>query len=269
MNTNINIEKIFKTYGIEDATYLQNCQSALELVENNIELYNVIESVYSDLYDHCDYYLIEKIRLKSYEELFGIFAHNHFLTNLIALMGLSRSSDFGMKETISNILFWGSKGMRIRQMVFLSYIITDRIIEIDGFRFQYIEGKGSTNILIHITKQAYLPNFLETISKASNEIAIKWKIDFINYECESWMLSEEICDCLPGSSRILAFQKVFNISNGAECTTDILKFVFGIYETTNDINYCNLEENTVLQKKVKEKLLNGRKFYYGIGKLKQ
>ena len=97
----------------------------------------------------------------------------------------------------------------------------------------------------------------------------KWGISDICYECESWILSEEIIDCLSSASRILGFRSFFEIRRGTDCTTDILKFVFGIFENEQDIDYSKLEENTSLQRKIKEKLVSGKQFYSGIGMIKK
>lgn len=58
---------------------------------------------------------------------------------------------------------------------------------------------------------------------------------------------------------------MFEVKDGEDCINDILNFVYN----TDDCNdYLNLEENTSLQKLIKQELLNGNKFYLGNGILK-
>lgn len=201
--------------------------------------------------------------------MFGEFARNHFLTNLVALIGLAGNERCEEKELVHNILLYGNSGMRVRQMVFLSHIVNDRLIVADGFRFQYVTGKTNANVLVHIAKDAYLPDFPEVISKATLEIKVRWNLDTIVYECESWMLSKEINDCLPVNSRILQFRDNFDICRGTNCTTDILKYVFGVSEIVENVDYSELAVKTSLQKNIKEKLMSGKEFHFGIGKLKR
>ena len=263
------IVAVFQNYGIEDATYLRNCQEALNLLKNNEALQKMVEWLCDSLYCKCEYETVEKIRATAYDELFGEFSQNRFLTNLVALVGLARNMDCRWKENIHNILFYGRDGMRVRQMVFLSYIITNRMVERDGFRFQYVTGKKDANIVLHMTKEARLEMFQDVFLRMAEDLKRKWELTQLQLVCESWMLSAEIADCLPKESHILAFRKHFVISCGPECTVDILKFVFGIYETEQEIAYAELPERTSLQRKVKEKLSNGETFYFGIGRMEE
>lgn len=270
MNLDIDVEKIFKTYEIDDENYLYNCISAIELVKQNNSLYNIVNEICDVLDDNQDYGLVEEIRNKSYDKMFGTFCGNKYITNVITLIGLAKNEVLEMKDTVHNILVYGSDGMRVRQMVFLSFIVNDKILDVDGFRFQYTVGKADgANILIHITKTAHLDKFSDILNLANARIKDKWGISDICYECESWILSEEIMDCLPSASRILCFRNLFEISKGVDCITDILKFVFGVFENEKAIDYLKLEENTSLQRKIKEKLVSGKQFYSGIGKIKK
>lgn len=269
MNLDINVEEIFKLYDIQDRIYLENCKKALGLAKEDKELLGLIEKLCADLYDHGDYYVLEEIRGKTYQELFGEFADNQFLTNLVALVGLASNNDgYEEKEIIRNILLYGSDGMRVRQMVFISHIIGSRMLFLEGFRFQYITGKENGNILIHISKDADLIDFPKIVEKALEQIKARWNLNLVIFECESWMLSKEIVDCLSVDSRILQFQNNFDICRGTNCNVDILKFVFGISETVKQVDYAELAEDTSLQKNIKQKLLSGNEFYYGVGTLK-
>ena len=58
---------------------------------------------------------------------------------------------------------------------------------------------------------------------------------------------------------------MFDVYEGEECTKDILNFVYGIDKCED---YSLLPTNTTLQSNIKKQLLNGKKFYLGLGVLK-
>ena len=55
---------------------------------------------------------------------------------------------------------------------------------------------------------------------------------------------------------------LFDVIDGEDCIKDILNFVYNIDKCDN---YNLLQENTMLQKLIKKKLMNGNKFYLGLG----
>ena len=71
---------------------------------------------------------------------------------------------------------------------------------------------------------------------------------------------------LKNDSNIVKFSKHFVITEGEECTKDILNFIF---ELTECKDYKKLPENTSLERNVKEHLLKGETFHLGIGLLKK
>lgn len=58
---------------------------------------------------------------------------------------------------------------------------------------------------------------------------------------------------------------MFDIKDGENAIKDILNFVYGLQEVNN---FEELQENTRLQKRIKELLLKKTEIHKGIGKLK-
>lgn len=84
--------------------------------------------------------------------------------------------------------------------------------------------------------------------------------------CESWLLGKNLEEMLPENSRILKFQKRFDIFPSRVPGTDYLKFIF---HRDDCRNYETLPENTSLQRRIKEKLLRGEGIECGFGILKE
>lgn len=80
------------------------------------------------------------------------------------------------------------------------------------------------------------------------------------------MLSNQICSILDKNSNISLFHNLFDIKDGEDGINDIMNFVYRI-NACNDYN--TLSEQTILQRRIKEKLLKGEKFYLGLGVLKK
>ena len=82
--------------------------------------------------------------------------------------------------------------------------------------------------------------------------------------CSSWMLSPALKELLPRSSRILAFQSLFTLSDWDRESDACLDWIF----PRRDMPLGELAENTSLQKKAKAFLLSGGKIGWAQGKLK-
>ena len=80
----------------------------------------------------------------------------------------------------------------------------------------------------------------------------------IVFVCYSWLLNPDLKILLPENSNIIRFQKKYNIffSNENEEKPQIIERIFE--KTEKDIE--NWEQNTILQKKLKEAWLKGQKF---------
>lgn len=86
----------------------------------------------------------------------------------------------------------------------------------------------------------------------------------VPYHCESWLLSPVLKKLLPENSRILRFQKLFEIVNVDENADDYKEWVF----KKREIEIEEMPENTSLQRKMKEYVFAGGKVGIGKGYLK-
>ena len=81
--------------------------------------------------------------------------------------------------------------------------------------------------------------------------------------CSSWLLSPSLQNLLTENSRILQFQKSFEIGQSEENHLGFMDWVYG----RRDIPIEKLPENTSLQKKLKPYLLNNGQIEWTFGKL--
>lgn len=75
----------------------------------------------------------------------------------------------------------------------------------------------------------------------------------VPYTCYSWLLSPALKELLPADSRILRFQEMFRIEHIYQEETAYKEWVF----KRRDISPEEMPEDTSLQRKMKEHLLNG------------
>ena len=87
--------------------------------------------------------------------------------------------------------------------------------------------------------------------------------------CASWLLSPDLAAFLPETSRILHWQKAFDIAADEDGKGSVLQWVFGLcgaqIRELTDLN--TLREETLLQKKLKAHLLSGGTIRNGKGPL--
>lgn len=83
------------------------------------------------------------------------------------------------------------------------------------------------------------------------------------YICSSWLLGKELKEYLPSDSKILYFQSFFKINSFQENVDDYLLWVFKCKNYNTDYKY--LKEDTSLQKKLKNHLLQGKSLTIGSG----
>ena len=87
--------------------------------------------------------------------------------------------------------------------------------------------------------------------------------------CESWLLSPVLKDLLPPASRILRFQRAFDLTPGTEDEREaVLQWVFRLTAPQQkNVSLDALPENTSLQKSMKRFLLSGGVFTAASGPL--
>lgn len=111
-----------------------------------------------------------------------------------------------------------------------------------------------------------LEKVLDSIKSSKVEIEKYFNLKDPEYHCDSGLLSNQINDIIDVNSNIAKFYSLFDVKDGPNAINDILNFVF---ETQECANYNELQENTTLQRKLKQQLITGKEFKIGWGKLKQ
>lgn len=284
-------EKIIEAlhfYGIKDEEYKKRCLEVVYDINNNEVLKNKVEELFYKLYDRNKEGLSKLWKMKKVSELFGDC--NLFITSVMILLGYDIHRKNMSKYNLSNeqksihikrvknallddIYIRGYESVRISQMLWASYFINLRIIEVGGFQYELVSENPITKenemcIKMHVPKGASLneEDVRSSIRKSTYEIERYFNVKDINYYIESWLLSPEVLALLDDNSNILKFSKLFSIKSMGECTRDILDFVFNdVYIKDYNLLVCK----TSLQVKLKSLLINKKEIHIGIGKLKQ
>ena len=284
-------EKIIEAlhfYGIKDEEYKKRCLEVVYDINNNEVLKNKVEELFYKLYDKNKEGLSKLWKMKKVSELFG--ECDLFITSVMILLGYDihrkNMSKYNLSDEqksihikrvkntlLDDIYIRGYESVRISQMLWASYFINLRIIEVGGFQYELVSENPITKekemcIKMHVPKGASLKeeDVRSSIRKSTYEIERYFNIKDINYYIESWLLSPEVLALLDDNSNILKFSKLFSIKSMGECTRDILDFVFNdVYIKDYNLLVCK----TSLQVKLKSLLINKKEIHIGIGKLKQ
>lgn len=284
-------EKIIEAlhfYGIKDEEYKKRCLEVVYDINNNEVLKNKVEELFYKLYDRNKEGLSKLWKMKKVSELFGDC--NLFITSVMILLGYDihrkNMSKYNLSDEqksihikrvknalLDDIYIRGYESVRISQMLWASYFINLRIIEVGGFQYELVSENPITKekemcIKMHVPKGASLKeeDVRGSIRKSTYEIERYFNVKDINYYIESWLLSPEVLALLDNNSNILKFSKLFSIKSMGECTRDILDFVFNdVYIKDYNLLVCK----TSLQAKLKSLLINKKEIHIGIGKLKQ
>lgn len=283
-------EKIIEAlhfYGIKDEKYKKRCLEVVYDINNNEVLKNKVEELFYKLYDRNKEGLSKFWKMKKVSELFGDC--NLFITSVMILLGYDihrkNMSKYNLSDEqksihikrvknalLDDIYIRGYESVRISQMLWASYFINLRIIEVGGFQYELVSENPITKekemcIKMHVPKGASLKeeDVRSSIRKSTYEIERYFNVKDINYYIESWLLSPEVLALLDDNSNILKFSKLFSIKSTGECTRDILDFVFNdVYIKDYNLLVCK----TSLQVKLKSLLINKKEIHIGIGKLK-
>lgn len=283
-------EKIIEAlhfYGIKDEKYKKRCLEVVYDINNNEVLKNKVEELFYKLYDRNKEGLSKLWKMKKVSELFG--ECDLFITSVMILLGYDihrkNMSKYNLSDEqksihikrvknalLDDIYIRGYESVRISQMLWASYFINLRIIEVGGFQYELVSENPITKekemcIKMHVPKGASLneEDVRSSIRKSTYEIERYFNVKDINYYIESWLLSPEVLALLDDNSNILKFSKLFSIKSTGECTRDILDFVFNdVYIKDYNLLVCK----TSLQVKLKSLLINKKEIHIGIGKLK-
>lgn len=278
-----NIDEALKFYNI-DNKYKKILFRCVEEINNSDIYTKAFDKVYKKLY-HNDFSDIRELwNIKDINELF-INNINPFITNVMILLGyefhLHNIKKYNLdeaqisihkkrvKECFENDLInRGYEGVRISQMLWATYFIRLRIIEVGRLQYEYFINDDNKQVIkIHIPrgKKLDIVSVIKSIDNSKKEILKIFKVNNCEYICNSWLLSNQIHELLDEDTNIYKFQELFNVKDGENCIKDILNFV---YEIENCEDYLLLPEKTLLQRIIKEELLKGKGFYLGLGVLK-
>ena len=281
MKFNFNdINNALKYYNISDTNYINNCYKCIEDINLDKEFSKKVEEVYNILYKDKSNKIKELWNKNSIIELFDENC-NPFATNVLVLLGYKlhdenmRKMGFTQKETelykkrvyeaLTNDIFIRKlKSIRISQMIWATYFINVKLIEVG--RLQYENCKDYIKIHIPAGEKLEIESVIESIENSKKEIKKYFGLSNPEYRCNSWLLSNQINDIIDCNCNIHKFYKIFEVEDGEDATKDILNFVFKMQECTD---YKSLPENTSLQKILKKQLIDNKKMKIGCGNLIQ
>lgn len=131
-----------------------------------------------------------------------------------------------------------------------------KLFRIDTLEYEMIETDGVKELSIHIPSDAVLTttNCRVSYEAAVNFFAYYYKEFQYQYmSCHSWLLSPVLKEVLSEDSKILQFQKSFQITKEFPEDKDYLEWVY----QRSKLPLEELPENTSLQRNLKEYLLKG------------
>ena len=279
MINKLEIDKGFNYYNI-NPKYKNRCYECAEAINKNIDYLNSFNKIfnllnYENFNDIKTYWNIQNI-----DEMF-CKSIDTFVTNLLIVLSY-KTHESNIKRNKLNydqILIHKKRvkecfendlekrkydNIRISQMLWAIYFIRVRLIEVGRLQYEYFEDEGKCFIKIHIPSGEKLDydKVIDSIDKSEEELKKVYHIKDINYVCQSWLLSNQLNAIIEPNTNIYKFYRLFYVEDGEDCTFDILNFVFSLNECEN---YNDLPENTILQKIIKQQLINGKKFKLGIG----
>ncbi len=137
---------------------------------------------------------------------------------------------------------------------------------IGALEYETVEKGADRGIHVHIASDSDLspPRLRESYLNARRFFA-----DFFpayahaDMYCESWMLCPVLAELLPANSRILAFQRSFDVHKTEPENDGFMLWVYGRKDTPP----TDLPEHTSLQRRMKTHLLRGGKIGCASGKL--
>lgn len=133
-------------YGINDKSYLNECLKCIDYLSLDKDLIDKVNNIMDILYNKKDYLLAKLWKMKDKKDLFGN-CYPPYITNIIVLLGYNfhyenikkynlddeqiKSHKKRLKEALTyDVYEIGYDGIRISQMLWASYFINLRIIEV-------------------------------------------------------------------------------------------------------------------------------------------
>jgi hypothetical protein len=278
----INIKEAMDFYEISDNVYLKNCYDCIEILNKSIDFRLKTSKVYDILYGYDNEKISDLWNINNINELFGKSNHP-YITSVILLSGYKIHADnmkkynFSKKQIsihkkrvkealCSDIYDRKYKGIRVSQMLWGIYFVNVKLIEVGVLQYELYDEEHKI-IKIHIPRGINLSieNAKKSITIANKEIKKYFKLQNLEFICNSWLLSKQIRQLVSNTSNIANFYNLFFIKQGENCIEDILNFVYNLKECQD---YKILSENTSLQKNIKKYLIEGNDINLGLGVIK-
>ena len=247
------IKSALRFYNIKDKVYEEKCIDAIGIIKENEMLRNKVLEIHNDSVPFVTNILLllgfenHKENIKKYK----------FRKNQICIHKQR------VKECLTKDIYDRKyENIRISQMLWGTYFINCKLIEVGRLQYEYCENY----IKIHIPAGNKLDfcEVVKSIKHSKKEIKKYYGKNDMNYYCNSWLLSKQIKSMLKDNSNIIKFQTLFKIEEGESCLKDILNFVYKMNEC---LDYNLLSENSSLQISIKQYLLLGNDVKLGKGKL--
>ena len=143
-----------------------------------------------------------------------------------------------------------------------------REFRIGELEYEFVEDGEGKKISVHIPADARLERPLLRDSLADARAFFDKHFPAYkdaDFYCDSWLLSPALPALLPESSRILGFQREFEILKWEEDSEAFKDWIYG----SRDVPTEKLPENTSLQRAVKAHLLKGGKVGWALGRMKR
>ena len=272
------IKSALRFYNIKDKVYEEKCIDAIGIIKENEMLRNKVLEIHNILYTQIEDKIAELWNLQDISDLFGTDSVP-FVTNILLLLGFENHKENikkykfrknqicihkqRVKECLTKDIYDRKyENIRISQMLWGTYFINCKLIEVGRLQYEYCENY----IKIHIPAGNKLDfcEVVKSIKHSKKEIKKYYGKNDMNYYCNSWLLSKQIKSMLKDNSNIIKFQTLFKIEEGESCLKDILNFVYKMNEC---LDYNLLSENSSLQISIKQYLLLGNDVKLGKGKL--
>ena len=286
------LSEILEYYEVNDMDFKSNILDTVDLVKKDEKLQIIVYLLYYILYiDNTGLYK-DVWNWKMSTNLFK--SAGNYMIPVIALLSGCKLHKENMskknydkeqieeqKKNIRECCLLDKKrfnidGIRFSQMIWGSYFINGRIIQVGRLQYEYLNEvpheiakyKNHDYIKIHIPRGEELneAEVDKSIGNSKNKIkAFYPEIDIskLLFFTESWLLSNELDDILDKESNIIKFKSKFKIIKQIENNSDFLNFVFN--ERKDSIDYNNLQEKTKLQKELKKFFISNRRLHIGLG----
>ena len=263
MNTKT-IDNALLYYDIIDEDYKNQCYDCLKKIKQNAKLQKEFNDLFNAIFVKKSDEVKKLWNIKSTNLIFSENVHP-YITNLLLLRGYKihqKNIDsykldeqqinihkLRVKETLTNdIKIRNLDGIRISQMLWGSYYV------------------NSIKIHIPAGEKLDIDKVIDSLNKAEFFKKKYFKIKNYCYYCNSWLLSKQIHNIVSKDSNIYKFYNLFDVTEGENCIEDILNFV---YKKLSINNYCELQDETSLQRNIKSYLLNNNDIKLGKGTLKK